>query len=59
MTIRYGANGMPMKPKEDEMLSEILEVNPNKKKKKEKVVEDTPNLSSDWEVEEEETDEEL
>ena len=50
---------MPMKPKEDEMLSEILEVNPNKKKKKEKVVEDTPNLSSDWEVEEEETDEEL
>jgi hypothetical protein len=58
MTIRYGANGMPMKPKEDEMLSEILEVNPNKKKK-EKVVEDTPDLSSDWEVEEEETDEEL
>ena len=49
---------MPMKPKEDEMLSEILEVNPNKKKK-EKVVEDTPDLSSDWEVEEEETDEEL
>jgi hypothetical protein len=59
MTIRYGANGMPMKPKEDEMLSEILEVNPNKKKKKETVVEDTPDLSSDWEVEEEETDEEL
>ena len=58
MTIRYGANGMPMKPKEDEMLSEILEVNPNKKKE-EKVVEDTTNLSSDWEVEEEETDEEL
>jgi len=59
MTIRYGANGMPMKPKEDEMLSEILEVNPNKKKKKETVVEETPDLSSDWEVEEEETDEEL
>jgi len=59
MTIRYGANGMPMKPKEDEMLSEILEVNPNKKKKKETVVEDTPDLSSDWEVEEEDTDEEL
>jgi len=58
MTIRYGANGMPMKPKEDEMLSEILEVNPNKKKE-EKVVEDTTDLSSDWEVEEEETDEEL
>jgi hypothetical protein len=58
MTIRYGANGMPMKPKEDEMLSEILEVNPNKKKK-ETVVEDTPDLSSDWEVEEEEIDEEL
>ena len=59
MTIRYGANGMPMKPKEDEMLSETLEVNPNKKKKKETVVEDTPDLSSDWEVEEEDTDEEL
>ena len=58
MTIRYGANGMPMKPKEDEMLSEILEVNPNKKKE-EKVVENTTDLSSDWEVEEEETDEEL
>jgi hypothetical protein len=58
MTIRYGANGMPMKPKEDEMLSEILEVNPNKKKE-EKVVEDTTDLSSDWEVEEEDTDEEL
>ena len=49
---------MPMKPKEDEMLSEILEVNPNKKKE-EKVVEDTTDLSSDWEVEEEDTDEEL
>jgi hypothetical protein len=58
MTIRYGANGMPMKPKEDEILSEILEVNPNKKKE-EKVVEDTTDLSSDWEVEEEDTDEEL
>jgi hypothetical protein len=58
MTIRYGANGMPMKPKEDEILSEILEVNPNKKKE-EKVVEAAPDLSSDWEVEEEETDEEL
>jgi len=58
MTIRYGANGMPMKPKEDEMLSEILEVNPNKKKE-EKVVENTTDLSSDWEVEEEDTDEEL
>jgi hypothetical protein len=34
MTIRYGANGMPMKPKEDEMLSEILEVNPNKKEER-------------------------
>ena len=59
MTIRYGANGMPMKPKEDEMLSEILEVNPNKKKKEEEVVEDTTELSSDWINEEEETDEEL
>ena len=35
MTERLGANGMPMKEREEsnEMLSEILEVNPNKKKK--------------------------
>jgi len=60
MTVRYGANGMPMKPKEDQMLSEILEVNPNKKKKKkEEVVEDNTPLSSDWIAEEEETDENL
>ena len=32
MTERLGANGMPMKEREEsnEMLSEILEVNPNK-----------------------------
>tara|TARA_R110000796_G_scaffold105354_4_gene215401 strand:- start:10362 stop:10532 length:171 start_codon:yes stop_codon:yes gene_type:complete len=36
MTERLGANGMPMREREEsnEMLSEILEVNPNKKKKK-------------------------
>ena len=36
MSERLGANGMPMKKKDEssEMISEILEVNPNKKKKK-------------------------
>ena len=36
MSERLGANGMPMKNKDEssEMISEILEVNPNKKKKK-------------------------
>ena len=53
MTVRYGANGMPMpEKKKQETLQEILEVNPN-------TVEEKENLSSDWEVEEEETDEEL
>ena len=55
MTTRMGANGMPMPEKKEdkkpEALQEILEVNPN-------TVEEE-NLSSDWEAEEEETDEEL
>jgi hypothetical protein len=55
MTVRYGANGMPMpEKKKQETLQEILEVNPNTV---EEVEEET--LSSDWEAEEEETDEEL
>ena len=53
--MRMGANGMPMpekkQEKKPEALQEILEVNPN-------TVEEE-NLSSDWEAEEEETDEEL
>ncbi len=55
MTTRMGANGMPMPEKKEdkkpEALQEILEVNPN-------TVEEE-DLSSDWEAEEEETDEEL
>jgi len=55
MTIRMGANGMPMpekkQEKKPEALQEILEVNPNTVEEEE--------LSSDWEAEEEETDEEL
>ena len=59
MVERIGANGMPMKPKEekDEMLSEILEVNPNKKSKKEEKKEE--DLSSDWSSDEEVEHEEL
>jgi hypothetical protein len=53
--MRMGANGMPMpekkQEKKPEALQEILEVNPN-------TVEEE-DLSSDWEAEEEETDEEL
>jgi hypothetical protein len=56
MTIRYGANGMPMaeKKKEEkpEALQEILEVNPNTV---EEVEED---LSSEWIAEEEEEEDE-
>jgi len=56
MTIRYGANGMPMpekkKKKKPESLQEILEVNPNTV---EEVEED---LSSEWIAEEEEEDDE-
>ena len=54
-----GANGMPMpekvEEKKEEVLQEILEVNPNKKKKKA----DTDELSSEWDAEEVETDEEF
>jgi len=57
MTVRMGANGMPMPEKKQETLQEILEVNPNKKKKAE--VEDTTPSSYEWAAEEEETDEEL
>ena len=57
MSERLGANGMPMKPKEDEMLSEILEVNPNKKSKKADKKEDL--LSSEWVADEDVKDEEL
>jgi len=53
--MRMGANGMPMpekkQEKKPEALQEILEVNPNTVEEEE--------LSSDWEAEEEETDEEL
>jgi len=53
MTVRYGANGMPMKKKEKpEALQEILEVNPNVVEEEEVVEEE--NLSSDWITEEEE-----
>ena len=49
-----GANGMPMPEKveesKEEVLKEILEVNPNKKKKK---------ADPEWTAEEVETDEEL
>lgn len=49
MSERLGANGMPMKEKDEssEMISEILEVNPNKKKKDKKV-----DLSYEWATEE-------
>ena len=59
MTVRMGANGMPMPEKKEELLQEILEVNPNKKKKKAEGVEDTTPSSYEWAAEEEETDEEL
>ena len=53
--MRMGANGMPMpekkQEKKPEALQEILEVNPNTVQEED--------LSSDWEAEEEETDEEL
>ena len=59
MVERIGANGMPMKPKEDEMLSEILEVNPNKKSKKADKKKKDEGLSSEWVADEEVKDEEL
>ena len=61
MSERLGANGMPMKVKEetsDEMISEILEVNPNKKSKKAKKEEEV-SLSSEWIADEEVKDEKL
>ncbi len=55
MTVRMGANGMPMpekvEEKKEEVLQEILETNPNKKKKEK--------ADSEWTAEEVETDEEL
>tara|TARA_B100001059_G_scaffold225389_1_gene252525 strand:+ start:597 stop:779 length:183 start_codon:yes stop_codon:yes gene_type:complete len=60
MSERLGANGMPMQVKDEssEMISEILEVNPNKKSKKaEKKEEDS--LSSEWTADEDVKDEEL
>jgi hypothetical protein len=60
MSERLGANGMPMEVKDEssEMISEILEVNPNKKSKKaEKEEEDS--LSSEWTADEDVKDEEL
>jgi len=59
MSERLGANGMPMKVKEetsDEMISEILEVNPNKKSKK---VDTKVKSSYEWKTDEDVKDEEL
>jgi hypothetical protein len=60
MSERLGANGMPMKKKDEssEMISEILEVNPNKKSKKAKKVEENL-ISSEWIADEDVKDEEL
>ena len=58
MTVRMGANGEPMPEKETETLQEILEVNPNAKKKAD-VVEDTTPSSYEWTAEEENADEKL
>jgi hypothetical protein len=60
MSERLGANGMPMKVKEEssEMISEILEVNPNKKSKKAEKEEEV-SLSSEWTADEDVKDEEL
>ena len=60
MVERLGANGMPMVEKEEssEMISEILEVNPNKKSKKAKKVEENL-ISSEWIADEDVKDEEL
>ena len=58
MSERLGANGMPMKVKEEssEMISEILEVNPNKKSKK---VDTKVKSSYEWKTDEDVKDEEL
>ena len=60
MSERLGANGMPMKKKDEssEMISEILEVNPNKKSKKAKKVEENL-ISSEWIADEDVKDEEI
>ena len=60
MSERLGENGMPMKKKDEssEMISEILEVNPNKKSKKAKKVEENL-ISSEWIADEDVKDEEL
>ena len=59
MSERLGANGMPMEKKDEssEMISEILEVNPNKKTKKADKEEES--LSSEWTADEDVKDEEL
>jgi hypothetical protein len=58
MVERLGANGMPMVEKEEssEMISEILEVNPNKKSKK---VDTKVKSSYEWKTDEDVKDEEL
>ena len=58
MSERLGANGMPMVEKEEssEMISEILEVNPNKKSKK---ADTEVEKDYEWKADEEEKDEEL
>tara|TARA_R100000951_G_scaffold18272_1_gene14629 strand:+ start:492 stop:668 length:177 start_codon:yes stop_codon:yes gene_type:complete len=58
MSERLGANGMPMVEKEEssEMISEILEVNPNKKSKK---ADTKVEKDYEWKADEEEKDEEL
>jgi len=60
MSERLGANGMPMEVKDEssEMISEILEVNPNKKSKKAEKEEEV-SLSSEWTADEDVKDEEL
>ena len=58
MVERLGANGMPMVEKEEssEMISEILEVHPNKKSKK---VDTKVKSSYEWKTDEDVKDEEL
>jgi hypothetical protein len=60
MSERLGANGMPMKVKDEssEMISEILEVNPNKKSKKVAKKESTKD-AYEWTTDEDAEDEKL
>jgi len=60
MSERLGANGMPMKVKDEssEMISEILEVNPNKKSKKVDKKESTKD-AYEWTTDEDAEDEKL